>query len=387
MQFWELFSHRGMKTVWRTFIAYMFGKSGRRRVHGLRLFYHLRLLVMLRSTEQVSRIARRSEVKIWVDGNEAFIRLERLIRHAKHTIIIQMFIWKDDATGKHIASLLIDAANRGVKVDIAKDSTGDVFEFKQDFLTTQKNKSGVWHTFWKHPNIKISYDNLQDHSKVFIFDDQILLLTGMNIADEYRNDWHDYLVELRGSGFVEDYLTGESINRKSHVLLRMNKEDRKEIRNTIHQLLTQAHSFIVAEYCYVSDLQVIKLLAKRTHDGVRVTLILPRKTDLHNSANMQAVQYLLTHANTKNLQVFLYPRIVHGKVLLVDRSIAFIGSANLMKSSLDDMGELNVLIEGKHKSAVRKLRSVLRSDILQSEALLSPPRLHAIGRWLAWIGL
>jgi len=384
----EFFSRRGLKTVLRTFLSYSFGKRESRRVHSWRLFYRLRLQMRLRSKEQISKIAKRTKVKIWVDGKEAFPRIAKLINRAKHTIIIQMFIWKDDRTGKRIAKLLVDAADRGVKIDITKDSTGDVFEFKKDFLSTKYRERGVWKQFWNHPNIRISYTNQRNHSKVYVIDSQILLLSGMNIADEYRYSWHDYLVELRGSSFVNHYITeGERAMQEGPVMLKMNMERRKEIRKTIENLISSAQKSIVVEHCYVSDMNVLKLLAKRTHDGVRVTLIIPKKTDLHQHANMRSVQYLLTHANVKKLHVLHYPEIVHGKVMLIDRKTAFIGSANLMESSLDSMGELNVLITGKHRHSVRKLRRILRKDILRSKALLSPPRLHGLGRWLAFLGL
>ena len=102
---------------------------------------------------------------------------------------------------------------------------------------------------------------------------------------------------------------------------------------------------------------------------------------------MQSVQYLLSNANLDKLQVLLYPKTIHGKVLLVDRKIAFLGSANLMKSSIDKMGELNVRIEGKNRKALLKLRLTLRKDILKSKPLLHPPRLWWIGRGLAFFGL
>ena len=78
---------------------------------------------------------------------------------------------------------------------------------------------------------------------------------------------------------------------------------------------------------------------------------------------------------------------MHAKVLLVDREKAFLGSANLMTSSLDEMGEVNVLLEGYPQGAIRKLRNALREDILVSTPLSRPPRFPWLWRWITWFKL
>ena len=83
----------------------------------------------------------------------------------------------------------------------------------------------------------------------------------------------------------------------------------------------------------------------------------------------------------------MYPGIIHGKVIFVDRERAFVGSANLMESSLDAMGETNVLITGRYSRAVVRLRDVLRADILKSRPLQGPPAFLWLRRFLAWMKL
>lgn len=308
---------------------------------------------------------------------------------ARHTIVIQMFIWKDDATGRRTAALLLEAADRGVNVNITKEVVGDLFERGEDFLATRGSADFMWSRFWRHPRIKISYATHDDHAKVFIIDDQILLLTGMNIADEYRNSWHDYLVELRGSRFVRQYLTQSASAETAapSVRLVINTENKKQIRPAVTELLMNARHSILLEQCYLSDPEIVDLLVTRSHEGIRITLIIPEMPDLHYHANMQAVGRLLLESAPEKIHVFLYPGIVHGKVILTDRTKMFLGSANMMTSSLDHMGEVCVLIEGRYRIALMKLREVLRGDILKSKPLTTPLKLRWLGRWLAWIGL
>lgn len=384
---WSKFLRRpGFDTVIRGALRYLFGKRGQRRVKGYRLLYRTRLM-MAALPGLEARLPGPAHVRIWVDGDEAFPRIEKLIRRAHHSIVIQMFIWKDDETGRRIALRLLEAADRGVHVDITKEAAGDVFEFWGDFLGTQRSPSELWKRFWSHPRIRITYGTNRDHAKVYVIDDDIILLTGMNIADEYRYDWHDYLVELRGRQFVEQYLgrkEPESDDAKIRIV--MNTEEGAAIRPMMMKLLREAKESVVIEHCYLSDPEVLEHVIDLSKRGVEVTMILPARTELHHHANMTSVGRLITEGDPENLRVLIYPRMVHGKIIIVDHHRAFLGSANLMRSSLDDMGEVNVLIQGGWR-ALWKLQDTVRDDILVSKPLSGPPRLVWLSRWLAWLGL
>jgi cardiolipin synthase len=366
-------------------LRYVFGKRGQRRVHGWRLITRMRVEMMLRS--HVAIPSPNKHARLWVDG-EAFPRIKKLLRRAKHSIYIQMFIWKDDRLGRQIASIVLDAANDGIRVEIYKEAVGDIFELHQDFLSTQNSKDPVWKKFWTHPNIRITHSTRNDHAKVYIIDEKVFLLSGMNIADEYHEEWHDYMVELRGQEFIEYYLSeGEQPNPRGPATLVMNAGDRRDIRSAVMKLLRSARSSIVVEQCYFSDPEVVKTLIKRTKEGVQVVVIVPARPDIHHYSNMQAISTLMNESERKHLSVFLYPSVVHGKILLVDRERAFVGSANTITTSLDEMGEVNVLLEGKNLPAIKKLRDVLREDILISAPLAHAPKFRWIWRWLTWLRL
>ncbi len=101
---------------------------------------------------------------------------------------------------------------------------------------------------------------------------------------------------------------------------------------------------------------------------------------------MSAVGRLLSEGQKLPLRVFLFQEKIHAKVILIDHKIAFIGSANLIRSSLDDMGEVNVLVRGKYRF-LWKLQETLRGDILKSRALNTPPPFLWATKWLSWLGL
>lgn len=383
----DLFNGPGIRSALRGTVRYFLGKRGHRLVYWMRMYYRVRLMIVLRGNEPIGKIARRRDVRLWVDGKESFRRLEYLIRQAREQVIVQTFIWKNDATGRWMARLLLEAADRGVTIDITKEAVGDFFEFHGDFLGTKDEKNGPWPAFWSHPRIRIHHSANNDHAKVFIIDDHTLLLTGMNIADEYRYQWHDYMVELRGAVFVERFLKRESMSaEEGSVQLIMNTEEKKDIRPVLMDFLESAHEHIVLEQCYISDPEIIGLLIDKSKKGVRITVLLPDLVEFHHHANMVAVGRLITYGNAANVSVHLYRGKFHAKVIVVDHLAVFIGSMNLFKSSIDEMGEVNVLIR-KHMRILWKLRESLRQTVLLSRPLNSPPPFLWISRWLAWLGL
>ena len=377
---------RGIRTIVRSLLRMCFGRQGQRRLQSHRIFYRLKAHVVLHTPERISRLVQRAEARVWVDGDQAFSRIEHLIRGARHTVCIQMYIWKDDDVGQRMAALLLDVAERGVNVEITKEAQGDLFEYNRDFLGTRGSSSTLWKRFWSHSNIHVTYVQRNDHAKVYVIDDAILLLTGMNIAEEYRYHWHDVLIELRGRHFVEAYFTGRrSEGSTAPVRLVMNTPEHKEVRRTVEKLLASANESIVIEHAYLSDPAVIDLLIQRSLEGIRVTIILPEHANLHHHANLQAMGRLLAGSNA--MQIFLFPGIIHGKIMLVDHRRVFVGSANLFSQSLDTMGEVNVFIEGGNRRAVWRLKEVLRQDILRSRPLTSPPPMTWVSRWMAWLRL
>lgn len=367
-------------------MRYWFGRQGQRRVYGLRLYFRAQALFVLATGGSIRSITRDREVRLWIDGREAFERLGTLIARSKATIVIQMFIWKDDDTGRLVARWLLDAAERGVSVDVTKEAVGDFFESSSDFLGTKDSPDPLWKSFWSHPRIRISHAADRDHAKVYVFDGHTMVLTGMNIADEYRFEWHDIAVELRGAQFVEQFLARKRGDPDDPVKVVANTEEEKAIRPTVLSLLRGARDHVVVEHAYLSDPEVVDELIALARRGVSLTVIVPRLVDLHQQSNMQTVGRLIAETGGSSTRVLLYPQPSHSKILLVDWNTAFLGSANLYKGSLDHMGEVNVLIHGRFR-VLWKLREMLRADILRSEAISSPPPLRWISRWAAWLGL
>ena len=52
---------------------------------------------------------------------------------------------------------------------------------------------------YKNIDVKVNIFTDTDHSKYFIVDHKEVIFGGMNIADEYHKQWHDYMAMIRSA--------------------------------------------------------------------------------------------------------------------------------------------------------------------------------------------
>lgn len=354
-------------------------------MQSLKSFYRLKVHTALRTRFHRQHAAHERSVRMWYDGREAFPRIHRLLRSAEHMVIVHMYNWKEDSTGIALAETLIEIADRGVQVEIVKETTGDMFELDKDFQSTRKSASRPWKKFWNHPHISVHFTSDENHSKVFIIDNTILLIGGINMSDDYKHSW-DYLLELHGQDFVQSYLTQGKHSSDTGVSVVLNTQYFKNIRADIERLIQSASSTIVLQHSYLGDARIRSMLALASHRGVSVTLYIPEKADMCQNVNLEFVEKLVQLGKSTNIAVRLLPGFVHGKLLIVDGKNICVGSANLMTYSLDHMGETNVTIE-KQLRLHRKLRWYMRYMYLKSTPLISMPRRGIRSRLFAKLGL
>ena len=137
--------------------------------------------------------------ELLITGKQAFPKILECIQNAKESIYINMFIWRDDSIGNLIAQECLNAANRGVIINISKDVYGSVCEHAEESGTSffhkktsvsekikvsalkaiyknpmtkgaKDTESSLYKQFMSHPNIKVQAQTFKaDHSKFYIF--------------------------------------------------------------------------------------------------------------------------------------------------------------------------------------------------------------------------
>lgn len=354
-------------------------------------------------------------IELLVDGHAAFNRIIERIRNVSQSIYINMFIWRDDKIGNIIAQEIIDAADRGVKVSLVKDKLGEVFEKAEEnkqsffhksfnsnlFLTTAamdliypmdgKAKNSMQKLSFLadrllcHSNISIEKEDIRgDHSKYYIFDEDILIMGGMNIEDKsiYTDvegkKYNDYMIEMRGSIYVDKFIRrlykGEPFDKESSFEYIFNiKREGKDLfytKNQILELLSSARESIDIIMAYIGDKDVTEKIIECSKRGIRITMLLPGKANVQHDFNMKVIKYIMEKTDNK-LNVYLSKNMVHAKLIWIDGNILTFGSANLNRQAMRKLMELNVLIKNHDETFMESIENSIQRNMLDGTKIIN----------------
>ncbi len=333
-----------------------------------------------------------NDVELLIDGKAAFDAVYESLDSAKKSIYVQTYIWKDDKTGKTVVEKLKKAADRGVEVTVNKDMLGTVFELG-DIFNGRPSPVFTSAGLKNYPHIKVNTKIFAhyDHSKYFITDHETLIFGGMNIADEYHFEWHDYMALIRGkdrvAAFENRVLQGKPWPAGLPAVVAVNDEHATEIRTGLREMIDHAKKSIVVQHAYFSDDIIIAALLRATDRGIKVDVILPKAPDTHSLANKVTMNRLLSSKNRNNIRIFLYPVMSHAKVLLTDGEFVAVGSANLTPRSMLTSKELTLFVHANpDEPFLQKLRNQMDADLAKSSQVLESFKLSIMDRFLGLIG-
>ena len=321
--------------------------------------------------ETTGRSASQGSIEYLIDGEAFFTRLIDVITSAKSSITLRMYIFDNDDYAARIGELLKRRSNEGIKVRILLDGLGTIISTIEQQETLPEGYAGpgsVREFLETDSDIDVRQsDNpwlTGDHVKTIIIDDVIAFTGGMNIAREYRFDWHDMMVELEGpvvdilqnefdkswahAGFFGDFLYmfqrfGRKPNHASDIghpmRVLFTRIDDAEIFRVQKDAIRNTRKYIYVENAYFTDDVMLYELVRARRRGVDVRVIVPLVTDRGTITrnNILAANTMLENG----IRVYIYPGMSHVKAAIFDGWIC-LGSANWDRLSLRINKELNI---------------------------------------------
>ena len=340
-------------------------------------------------------------IRFLIDGDQFFPALVDAVVDAERSIDFRTYVFDTDDYAIAFADLL-KRRSEEVDVRVLLDGLGTLLaaEVNPDSMPRDFDQpDGIKHYLERNSNIAVRVQSnpwfTGDHTKTFVMDRKVAFVGGMNIGREYRYDWHDLMVEVRGpvvdiidrefnktwsgAGFLGElgYLTYNfrPIKRiksgdEYPVRVLFTKPGNSQIYRTQLAAIRAARRYIYIENPYFSDDKILLELVKARRRGVDVRVILPFRGDssVMDYSNVVAANIMFR----SGIRVFLYPGFTHVKAAIFD-GWACVGSANLDKLSLRVNEELNLATS--HKETVRKLeREVFEVDFQKSVEMTEPLR-------------
>lgn len=370
-----------------------------------------------------------NRITLLENGSTFFPALVRLCDEAKHSIVVQFYIFRGDSTGKLVADALIRARRRGVHVSLLYDTVGSA-GLRRSAVWSELRAAGVQVAGFVTSKVlfKRLQINFRNHRKIVVADGARALVGGLNVGDEYQGldrilrPWRDTATLVEGPAalqaqlaFAEDWywVTGvlpqaswtpipatstdpslqlglDSLaqvetptdlafapavdatpppsSSQNRVLIVPSgpADDLETWTLTVLHLINRAKSRLwIASPYFVPDEAILGSLQLAALRGVDVRVIIPKKRD-QLAAHFAALSYL---EDTIPFGIRIFQHLngfMHQKVILSDE-VCSIGTANLDNRSMRINFEVSVLC-GDAPFADR-VAAMLQRDIADSEEL------------------
>ena len=349
--------------------------------------------------ELTGRAPSKGTIRFLVDGDEFFPRLVDAVEGAERSVDIRTYIFDNDDYATAIADRL-KRRSGDIKVRVLMDGLGTLIAAGATSASTPPDAVGAgWIADYleRDSDIDVRMQSnpwlTGDHTKTIVVDNEVAFIGGMNIGREYRYDWHDLMMEVRGpvvgvidhefrlawrrAGFLGElgYLVESlrpRVDREAGagyaVRMLVTKPWNSEIFHTQLAAIRAAKRYIYIQNPYFSDDKILNALIEARRRGVDVRVILPFRGD---SKVMDGSNVIV--ANTlfrQGVRVFIYPGFSHLKAAIFD-GWACLGSANLDKMSLRVNDEMNLATS--HPPTVASLMArVFDVDFAKSVEMTEP---------------
>ncbi|HZZ95098.1 MAG TPA: cardiolipin synthase [Usitatibacter sp.] len=303
-----------------------------------------------------------SAVEVLDDGDATMRALEVAIRAARDHVHMEYYIWEPDSIGTRFRDLLVEARSRGVEVRVLVDAVGSA-ALNAKFWLPLTACGGEVRIFNRlHLSFaSLHFANFRTHRKIAICDGAVGLLGGVNLHEPActmgagEAAWRDAHVRIDGEPvwrmqqlFLENWAYSGPFQASEEEIARYFPLSMQEGRGLPTQIVASGpdddnaplHAFLIAamstarsriwiETPYLipdEPLETAMRIAELR--GVDVQVIVPKQGD---SKLVTAASHTYCESLRKaGIRIYEYgPPMLHAKTVVVDSTVAMIGTANM----------------------------------------------------------
>ncbi|MFP5384824.1 MAG: cardiolipin synthase [Bacteriovoracia bacterium] len=293
-----------------------------------------------------------NKIKLLINGKEVFEEMIGAVKKAERYIFLQMYIFRADVIGKTFIEALKFQSLRGIQVYVQVERLG--LHLSKSVLRGMK-EAGIHIGTFSPVHSNILHYNFRNHRKLLIIDGVTGFYGGINIGDDYLGRypeigfWRDSNVRIDGPSvyysqmeFLKDWhwARNETINVDYRVPVRcgdvnimiLNSDPSDENHNNLLQHIEIINSskkrIWIANPYLIPPQGIIDALVIASKRGVDVRILVPEKSD--NFLVQMASEAFLEKFWKAGIRIYKYTKgMMHQKVILLDETLALIGSSNL----------------------------------------------------------
>jgi len=304
------------------------------------------------------------KIRYFSCGEEKFEELKKQLESAKRFIFLEYFIIDEGRMLGEVLEILARKAKSGVDVRLMYDGSCEFFTMPRNYPELLKKLGIQCKVFSPATPFVSTHYNYRDHRKIAVIDGRVAFTGGINLADEYINEFPKYGHWKDSAVMIE----GEAVRSFTLMFLQMWNMDVRAPEITryliVHAPRTQEEKGFVIPYAdspldeyRVGEMVYLDILSRATNyvhimspylildgeletalrfaaqRGVDVSLIIPGIPD-------KKYAYALAKTHYKSLlsagvKIYEYtPGFVHSKVFVSDDIRGVVGTINLDYRSL-----------------------------------------------------
>jgi cardiolipin synthase len=348
-------------------------------------------------------------VTLYIDGDDCYAAIEAAIRAATDHVHLEYYIWDPGRAGDRLRDALAERARAGVKVRLLLDDVGSDGA-SDDYFATLTRAGGelAWFNPLRISRFRPTLLNFRTHRKIVVVDGRIGFIGGMNVSDVQSSDgsvlsgtrargdrlespleWRDTHMRIVGAPvgalqrvFLDDWSfafgtckvepthfpaserdpTGPSVQ-----IIASGPDDSVFAIQQFKfaAIASSRQSLSITTPYLVPDEATLSALKSAALRGVNVRLLVPKQGDskLVTAAGRSYYDELVA----AGVVLFEYgPAMLHAKTMVIDDTVAVVGTANLDNRSfrlnfeviavvydVAAAGQLGAIFDQDLRSAVR----------------------------------
>ncbi|WP_445158436.1 cardiolipin synthase ClsB [Halomonas sp. E14] len=340
-----------------------------------------------------------------INGSEYFPAVFDAIRAARREILIETFIIFNDEVGQALKAALIDAASRGVRIEVTVDGYGTA-DLDGDYIAELAAAGVHMHSYDPQPRRLGVRTNLfrRLHRKIVVVDGELAFISGINygwdhLPEKYAMGKQDYGVRVRGPivgdirraarallvehQAVQDLPdsqgeTAPAGDAPMRLAIRDNYRHRTDIEDHYVAAIRAARRrLLIANAYFFPSYRLWHELRTAARRGVDVILILQGRPDMPWARVLSSSLY--SYLLKDGIRIYEYKeRPLHAKIAIADEEWATVGSSNLDPLSLSLNLEANLFIRDAELN--RQLHAHL-TGLIDDSCHLITPEVAERGRW------
>ncbi len=309
------------------------------------------------SDSALAPVYQNTDTRFLTPGETKFEAMVEELKKAKHFIFLEYFIIHEGKMWNTILEVLRQKAAEGVDVRLLYDDIGTINLLPSTYPKKLKElgiKTAVFNPMRPSLDVFMSY---RDHRKIAVIDGNVGFTGGINLADEYINEyekygyWKDSSVELRGEAVwnltvmflsMWEYATestDEDYEQYKPTLKLLSKGyvqpfsdsplDDKPIGEFAYMnMINNAKRYIYISTPYlILDNEMASALILAAESGIDVRITTPHVADKWYVHTVTRANY--TQLIEAGVKIYEYtPGFIHAKTMVVDDEFAIVGTTN-----------------------------------------------------------